>query len=116
MLASSAGDPFVRFDTEGVPWRRVDGVRIAPTAAEFAAHASGTVYATFVNRDAAGDPVAAYFSTTGDTADQHCQDWTSTADNEFVPAGWMTSAAVDEFWSWGANACSAFTRILCAQE
>lgn len=114
-LGSSAGGPMARFDPEGAPWRRVDGVRVTTTAAEFASMTSGTVNATFVNRDATGEPQAAYFSTTGSPLD-HCADWTSTSGALIVAAGWMTSADVDEFWGWGANTCADSTRLLCVQE
>ena len=114
LLASSAGGPFARFDNGGAPWRRVDGVRITATAAEFAAQASGTFHATFVNRNAAGEPLIVFGARIGGVG-AHCQDWTSTDPDEAVPAGWPTSAEVDDFWSLNSTSCTASSRILCAQ-
>jgi hypothetical protein len=114
-LATSTGGPMARFDPEGAPWRRVDGVRLAPTAAEFAAQPVGQVYATFVNRVASGEVQSIYGVMIGSVAD-NCADWTSANAAEYVPAGWTYSAEVSEFWASNAWACGASGRLLCVQE
>jgi hypothetical protein len=115
VLGSSAGGPLARFDIGGAPWRRVDGVRVAATAAAFAAQPAGDVYPSFVNLDAAGVPRTYVGSHVGSAA-AHCQDWTSADPGQSAPSGLFSDAAVDTFWTYGQAACDRTARILCAQE
>ena len=74
-LASSGASAGERFDPAGLPWRRVDGVRITETAAELVGAAPIPVWRSFIGRTATGAVTNAR-AWTG-TATQNCADWTN---------------------------------------
>ncbi|MBA3453176.1 MAG: hypothetical protein H0T42_08790 [Deltaproteobacteria bacterium] len=76
-LGSSAGGPDSRFAPAGDPWRRVDGPRLAPTAADLLSPTSPPYLSTFLNRTASG--VVFVDRLWVGSVTENCADWTSTA-------------------------------------
>ncbi len=114
-LGTSTTPGFDRFDTAGAPWRRVDGVRLTATAAEFAAQTPGGQLRTFLNRTAAGDAVTGTGVHTG-AAGATCADWTDVSGATSNTTGYAVSADVDEFWNNTALPCNFALRLVCLQE
>ncbi len=105
-LGSSAGGPDARFSTTGEPWRRVDGPRLAPTAAAFL---TGDPLTTFANRTAQGAVVSTNTWTGADG--QHCSDWTGAGNGTVGNPGSIGSERRAAF----AQLCGLPNAVLCLE-
>lgn len=113
LLATSSAASISRFDTGGAPWVRLDGVPLAPTAAEFAV---GNV-ATTLSLTPSGIYTSADTWHGADTPAElatglSCSDWESTA-------GWGTAGTVGSLFgvfSSGTVPCTFARRLYCLQQ
>jgi hypothetical protein len=123
LLADVGASAQSRFDTSGLPWVRVDGVAVAPTAeglfsseyieSAMSLSADGqSDYGNFGVWTGAVDP-----STAG-TADTTCNGWTDATDPNTSIGGRSGSTRQSTFFSFDRNnRCSAtFIHLYCLQE
>jgi hypothetical protein len=110
VLATAGGDQFSQL-SDGLPWTRVDGVAITPTAADFLA-ASGDL-SSFVAMSAAGVGNSNSTIWIGSTTD-NCSDWTATAGSGEV--GDATSVMLGALYGDVATSCAQERALLCAEQ
>jgi hypothetical protein len=111
LLGTTTTAASARLSTAGLPWRRTDGVLLAPTAAETFASATRS---SFLHLTAAGEPTGPVTVWRGHAID-NCDDWTSASaaavGQTAVPSS--TGYAFDFF---GQLECDQARRIVCLQE
>jgi hypothetical protein len=126
LLAPTGASASSRFDTSGLPWVRVDGILIAPTAAGFFS-ATSTLFDVPPNLTADG---SLYFGaigvwsgaatpTTAGKGATNCTNWLSNSATAFATAGAAGDTAANSFFDmWPADtACSAANvHLACLQE
>lgn len=78
-LAAPGEAPSIRFDPAGLPWKRVDGARLAPTAADLVGAAPVTRLETYPGRTATGGVVGGGRLWVG-SASNHCENWSNQGD------------------------------------
>jgi hypothetical protein len=123
LLADDGASAQSRFDTSGLPWVRVDGVAVAPTAealfsseyieSAMSLSADGqSDYGNFGVWTGAADPA------TAGTAETTCNGWTDATDPSPSIGGRSGSTKQSTFFSFDRNnACSAtWLRLYCLQE
>jgi hypothetical protein len=119
LLATAATSPISRFSTTGPPWLRLDGLPIAPTAADlvtinlrepFNLAADGTYLAgaTVWTGTTAVDQAAGSTNAT-------CSDWTTNSMGKLSIVGRPEYADID--WMGGAptQACNTTARLYCLE-
>jgi len=121
LLATSGASAASRFDTSGPPWRRVDGVRVTDTAAEFFTtttfdappnvSADGhTYYGNFAVWSGAGNMGAA------GTQLSTCNNWTTAAANASVKGGVVgTTGTATVFGSYPMMCDAGYAHLVCMQ-
>jgi hypothetical protein len=116
MLATSAGAAATRFNLAGLPWRRVDGPRIADTVSDFFA----LNWKQMMFRDAKGQVPADFYSELNGlgglavvgTKTNNCLNW-ATADMMLpVEAIGLTNDTYPLYNFW----CGSRTPIICLQQ
>ena len=113
-LTTSTASAASRFDTTGLPWRRVDGVRLTETAVGMF-DAAAPLFETFVSTTAVGAPIEVVFRWTG-SATSNCLDWTTSSAASQAQFGIGNSAVRVERENQGNATCNAGFPLLCLQE
>jgi hypothetical protein len=113
-MANSSTTAASRFSASGATWVRVDGLPVAPTAAQVLAggfeipvrlQVDGTPYADLIYFGAS--------TTTSTSATGHCLDWTSTVDT--YTYGLADHAYIGAY-NVGARTCSIPARTYCLEQ
>ena len=112
-LSSSTGTGESRYTTNGLPWRRVDGALLAPTAADFL-DLSRQFLDNFLSKTATGAATDLIFTWDGSTT-INCNDWTSSSSADVGTIGIPLLSAHDSFRSQGQFNCAANIRLVCME-
>lgn len=122
LLATRSAAAISRFDVNGSPWVRTDGVLVAETASAFAAgsilaHISVTAKGQYVDRNGSFVWIGSHTLDTPGT--NTCEDWTSTDPNTSVGAFWMQGSApawpAVGGWDNSSSGCGA-AALFCLQQ
>jgi len=122
MLATDGASAASRFNMNGLPWVRPDGVPIASTAAELF---SADFLNSAINLTADGQEYLANSgvwtganspSTAGDPGTT-CKNWTSNLDTDWAETGSAGFTHVNSFFAGGFNKCNGgVIHLYCLQE
>lgn len=112
-LPTSTETTAARFDLDGAPWTRPDGVALAPTAEQLF---TSDYLSSFPNRTADGQPidVATWAGDPLSLADW-CTDWTLTTGNWYGIVGDITSDRRGEVFGLDVRGCHENHHLLCLQ-
>lgn len=115
LLSTSTMDAFARFALDGPTWTRVDGLAIAPTAADVAGPLPEYLD-TFTAMRPDGSPVLNALVWTG-TATYNCNDWTSASASVLGASGNANTVYRDQWRpDRGFDCAATVRRVLCFQE
>jgi hypothetical protein len=122
LLATAGASAASRFDSNGQPWVRRDGVAIAPSAAELF---TSTFLNTGINQSADGLQyfgnhavwTGADYPTWGGTLESTCNNWTSASDTYFGTNGsaGFTYSRLSFGW-YGSKCDQTYLSLYCLQE
>ena len=123
-LATNSASASSRFDLDLAPWYRVDGVRLAKTAAAFMSgqldaalnvQATGEVYAYHNGQLWTGYGLGGPF-TAHDLGTATCNDWTSAASGKDGGHGSPYHASTQLFGTGDEASCSTGRSLVCLQQ
>ena len=109
LVGDATTTPESRFSLTGLPWRRVDGVQIAPTAAGLFDPAQRVTFLTLTAQGQATDFINAW---RGD-ATSSCNSFLSTTGNGATVAPTAKGSAFDHL---GEASCNSAYPLVCLQE
>jgi hypothetical protein len=115
-MATTTEAAMERFDLQGPPWVRSDGIMVLPSGQSLD---SVDILSAPILLDTDGDPVQQVLWTgapdPGIAAlpEENCADWSSTSADEFGNAGLPNAA----WWfNYGGVACNSTIRVPCFEE
>ena len=112
-LPTAAATADSRFTSTGLPWRRVDGVRIVDTAAELVGVSPAPIWKSFIGRTAKGVETKARIWT--GTQAQNCNDWMGGG-AQLGSIGESQSAWRQRLQLFPNTGCNSMLPLICLQQ